>query len=150
MNDMNQAEGQNNKKLFVGNLPFSITLDEMRELFAPYGEIADATIISDKFSGRPKGFGFVEYTTEEAAQAAVEAFAAGVSFGGRDIVANIARPKAPREDRGGYGGGGGSRGGYGGGSSRGGSRSGGGYGGGGNDRRRDNSGYSGRSYGDRG
>ena len=153
MNDMNIAEEQNNKKLFVGNLPFSATQEDLREVFGQYGEVTDATVISDKFTGRSKGFGFVEFASEEEAAAAVAACEAGVTIDGRQIVANIARPRAPREDRGPRGGGGGgyggNRGGNGGGGyggNRGGSNSSRGSFGGG----RGNGGYSGgRSYGNR-
>ena len=58
-------------KLYVGNLPFSITNDELKKLFAPYGEIEESTIISDKFSGRSKGFGFVTLSDDKSAKKAV-------------------------------------------------------------------------------
>lgn len=101
MNDNFQPEEVNNKKLFVGNLPFSTTEDDLREIFAQYGELVNVSLLTDKFSGRSKGFGFVEYTTEEAAQAAIEALH-GSDLNGRDMVVNVAKPRAPREDRGGF------------------------------------------------
>ncbi len=120
----------NNKKLFVGNLPFSATEDQLRDMFGQYGEIVDVKLISDRMTGRSKGFAFVEFADEASAQAAIEG-TNGKDMGGRAIVVNVARPPAPREDRGprrdfgggsrgGFGGGrggyGGNRGGYGGGS----------------------------------
>lgn len=101
MNDNIQTEEVNNKKLFVGNLPFTVTQEELTEMFAQYGELVNVSLLTDKFSGRSKGFGFVEYTTEEAAQAAIEALH-GSDLNGRDMVVNIAKPRAPREDRGGF------------------------------------------------
>lgn len=101
MNDNFQPEEVNNKKLFVGNLPFSTTEDDLREIFSQYGELVSVSLLTDKFSGRSKGFGFVEYTTEEAAQAAIEALH-GSDLNGRDMVVNVAKPRAPREDRGGF------------------------------------------------
>lgn len=83
-------------KLFVGGLPFSTTEEELNELFAAHGTIASAVIIKDKFSGRSKGFGFVEYESEEEAKAAIEALHDS-EVGGRKITVNEARP--PRNDR---------------------------------------------------
>lgn len=94
-------------KLYVGNLPYSLTEDELRDLFVKYGEIISASIITDKFSGRSKGFGFVEFESEEQAKAATELD--GQDLKGRPLKVNIAREK---EERGRFGGGrGGSRGG---------------------------------------
>jgi RNA recognition motif-containing protein len=110
-------------KLFVGGLPFSMQNAQLADLFSQAGSVVSATIISDKFTGRSKGFGFVEMSTEEEAQEALKLN--GADVGGRQIVVNEARPQEPRENRGGGGG-------YGGGSHGGGSRGGsGGYGGGG-------------------
>ena len=81
-----------NKKLYVGNLDYSITQDQLREHFAQAGNVADAVIITDKYSGRGKGFGFVEMASEEEAKQAIEMFN-GKDFAGRDIVVNEARPK---------------------------------------------------------
>ncbi len=101
MNDNFQPEEVNNKKLFVGNLPFSTTEEDLREMFSQFGELVNVSLLTDKFSGRSKGFGFVEYTTEEAALAAVEALH-GSDLSGRDMVVNIAKPRVPRDDRGGF------------------------------------------------
>jgi|SRR5579885_595033 len=106
------------KKLFVGNLPFSVTDESLRQLFSEAGTVDSAQVIIDKFSGRSKGFGFVEMSTEEEAQKAISQFN-GKEVEGRALTVNEARPPAPRE--GGFGGGrggggrGGDRGGYGGG-----------------------------------
>lgn len=88
------------KNLYVGGLPYSTTEDELREFFSSAGTVESAAVITDKFSGRSKGFGFVEMATDEEAQKAVETLN-GTELGGRNIVVNEARPK--REDnRGGY------------------------------------------------
>lgn len=86
-------------KIFVGSLPWSINNDSLRELFAQYGEITEAIVITDRMTGRSKGFGFVTFANEEAAQKALEM--SGKEVEGRAIVVNIARP---REERGGGGG----------------------------------------------
>jgi RNA recognition motif-containing protein len=91
-------------KLFVGNLSFNSTEDELRDLFSQAGTVQSATIIKDKMSGRSKGFAFVEMSSEEEAQAAVEMYN-GKDVGGRAIVVNEARPMEKREDRGGFRGG---------------------------------------------
>ena len=115
-------------KLYVGNLPFSTTENDLRELFEQHGEVSSATLVMDRETGRPRGFGFVEFTNDDDARAAINALS-GHSMDGRDLTVNEARP---REDRGGGGGGGGrGRGGYGGGGGGGGGRGRGGYGGGG-------------------
>ncbi|HEY0078905.1 MAG TPA: RNA-binding protein [Pyrinomonadaceae bacterium] len=111
-------------KLYVGNLSFRTTSDELRDLFSQAGEVESASVIEDRETGRSRGFGFVEMVTPEGAAAAIEQFN-GMDFGGRNLTVNEARPKT---DRGGGGGGGGGRGGYGGGGGGGGR---GGYGGGG-------------------
>jgi RNA recognition motif-containing protein len=103
-------------RLYVGNLNFRTTGDELREIFSQAGEVENATVVEDRDTGRSRGFGFVEMATAEGAAAAIAQFN-GKEFGGRALTVNEARP---REDRGGGGG----RGGYGGGG-------GGGYGGGG-------------------
>jgi len=101
------------KKLYVGNLSYSTTEDDLRDTFAKIGEVASAKLIIDPTNGRSKGFGFVEMATEEDAQKAISALN-GTSLQDRTITVNEARP--PRErDRGGYGGGGGGYGGGGGG-----------------------------------
>jgi RNA recognition motif-containing protein len=121
-------------KLYVGNLSFRTTSDELRDLFSQAGEVESASVIEDRETGRSRGFGFVEMATSDGAAAAIEQFN-GKDLGGRNLTVNEARP---REDR---GGGGGGRGGYGGGGGGGrgggggyGGGGGGGYGGGGGDR----------------
>jgi RNA recognition motif-containing protein len=111
------------KKLYVGNLPFSVTEDDLRDLFSEHGDVSSVALITDRETGRPRGFGFVEFANDSDAEAAVEALN-GAEVKGRALVVNEARE---RESRGG-GGGGGGRGGYGGG------RGGGGGGGGGRGR----------------
>ena len=117
-------------KLYVGNLSFRTTSDELRDLFSQAGEVESASVIEDRDTGRSRGFGFVEMVTPEGATAAIEQFN-GKDFGGRNLTVNEARPKADRGGGGGggrgYGGGGGGRGGYGGGGDRGGGGGGGGY-----------------------
>ena len=83
-----------NKKLNVGNLDYSVTQEQIREYFAQAGNVIDAVVIMDKYSGRSKGFGFVEFETEEEAKKAIEMFNEK-DFNGRNIVVNVARP--PRE-----------------------------------------------------
>jgi RNA recognition motif-containing protein len=100
------------KKLYVGNLPYSATETEIRALFEQVGEIAEVTVITDRETGRSKGFGFVEMTTDEDAQEAIKRFN-GYSMGARPLTVNEARPREERS-----GGGGGGRGGYGGGGDR--------------------------------
>ena len=92
-------------KIYVGNLPFSATEDEVRDLFSEYGEVQSVTLINGRETGRPRGFGFVEMPGSDA-EAAISALD-GSNMGGRDLKVNEARP---REDRGGGGGGGGGRG----------------------------------------
>ena len=124
-------------KLYVGNLSFKTTSDELREHFSQAGTVESASVIEDRETGRSRGFGFVEMATAEDAQAAIEQFN-GKELNGRSLTVNEAKPKTDRGPgggggRGGYGGGGGGRGGYGGGGggNRGGGGGRGGYGGGG-------------------
>ena len=108
------------KKLYVGNLPFSATDDSLMEVFSQAGQVESAKIITDRDTGRSKGFGFVEMSTDEEAQQAITKFN-GVDFEGRSLTVNEARPMAPREGGGGgrgFGGGGRDRGGRGGGGGR--------------------------------
>ena len=115
-------------KIYVGNLPFSTTEAELRQMFEAHGEVSSATLVMDRETGRPRGFGFVEMNDDGQARAAMEALN-GQNIAGRDLTVNEARP---REDRGGFGGGGGrGRGGFGGGGGGGGGRGRGGFGGGG-------------------
>src|ERR1041385_9062524 len=106
------------KKLYVGGLPYATTDSELREAFAGAGNVESAVIIMDKMSGRSKGFGFVEMSSDGEAQAAIDMWN-GKDFGGRTLTVNEARPmeERPRGGGGGYGGnrGGGGGGGYGGG-----------------------------------
>ena len=81
--------------IYVGNLPYSTTPDELREVFAAFGEVAAARIVNDRETGRAKGFGFVEMPEAEQANAAIAALN-GSEQGGRKLVVNEARP---REDR---------------------------------------------------
>jgi RNA recognition motif-containing protein len=99
--------------IYVGNLLFDVTEDELKELFAPFGQVTEVRLIMDKFSGKSKGFGFIEMPTKEEAEKAIEALN-GKDMKGRPMTINEAKPKT---DRGG-GGGRGGRGGYGGGGGR--------------------------------
>ncbi len=113
------------KKLYVGGLPYSTTEDELRDAFAGAGSVTSSSIIMDRMSGRSKGFGFVEMSTDEEAQKAIDMWN-GKDFGGRTLTVNEARPmeERPRNSGGGgyRGGNGGGGGGYGGGSRGGGGR----------------------------
>lgn len=100
-------------KLYVGNLSFRTTSDELRDLFAQAGDVESASVIEDRETGRSRGFGFVEMVTPEGAAAAIEQFN-GKDLGGRALTVNEARPKADRGGGGGRGGYGGGGGGYGG------------------------------------
>lgn len=118
------------KKLYVGNLPYSISNADLEKLFAPFGTIRSAEVINDRMTGQSKGFGFVEMESDEQADAAIAALN-GKQHAGRALTVNEARPREDRGgSRGGYGGGGGGRGGYGGGGGGGGRGGRGGYGGG--------------------
>ena len=117
------------KKLYVGNLPFAATEQVLLDTFSQCGKVESAKIITDRDTGRSKGFGFVEMSTEEEAQSAISKLN-GADYDGRAMTVNEAKPMVPRDNRGGGGGGGGG-GGFGGGG-RGGDRGGrGGFGGGG-------------------
>jgi cold-inducible RNA-binding protein len=100
------------KKLYVGNLTYAVTDSALEQMFAPHGTVQSAQVIMDRDTGRSKGFGFVEMSTDQEAQAAIAALN-GQQVEGRSLTVNEARP---REDRG--GGGGGGRGGSGGGGRR--------------------------------
>lgn len=119
-------------KLYVGNLPFSTTESELHDLFSQHGEVTSANIVMDRETGRPRGFGFVEFADDASGNRAIEALN-GAQIGGRSLTVNEARPREARGGGGGGGyggGGGGGRGGYGGGGGGGGGGRG-GYGGGG-------------------
>ena len=90
------------KKLYVGNLSYETTGSRLETLFSEVGAVVDATVIEDRDSGRSKGFGFVEMADESAAAAAVEKFN-GTELDGRTIKVAEAKPRRPREDRGGGG-----------------------------------------------
>ena len=115
-------------KLYVGNLSFQTTSEDLQQLFAQAGTVESASVVEDRDTGRSRGFGFVEMASKEEGEKAIEQFN-GTDMNGRNLTVNEARP---REDRGNRGGGGGGRGGYGGGGNRSGGR--GGYGGGGGGR----------------
>ena len=104
-------------KLYVGGLPYSVTGDRLQEIFAEHGTVESANVISDKFTGQSRGFGFVEMSTPEEAKAAITALN-GSQMDGRPLTVNEAKPQEPRT--GGGGGGGGRFGGGGGGGDRGG------------------------------
>jgi cold-inducible RNA-binding protein len=112
-------------KLYVGNLSFNTSEAQLRELFAAHGSVTSATLVMDRETGRPRGFGFVEFSDDSQARAAMTALS-GKNIDGRDLTVNEAKPREAGGGGGGFGGGG-SRGGFGGGG--GGSR--GGFGGGG-------------------
>ena len=94
------------KKLYVGNLPFSASEDEIRNLFADHGEVVSVALINDRETGRPRGFGFVEMD-DAGAMSAAESLDQ-TQFGGRNLKVNEAQERQPRS--GGFGGGGGGRG----------------------------------------
>ncbi|MEA3493119.1 MAG: RNA-binding protein [Candidatus Margulisiibacteriota bacterium] len=96
------------KSIFVGNLPWSVTDSDLEAKFSEFGAVSSARIVSDKFSGRSRGFGFVDMD-DEAAQKAIAAMQ-GYKWGDREVTCNEAKPKTdrssgPRRDRGGFGGG---------------------------------------------
>ena len=135
-------------KLYVGNLSFQTSSEDLQQLFSQAGTVESASVVEDRETGRSRGFGFVEMATAEEGQAAISQFN-GKEVNGRALTVNEARP---REDRGGRGGGGGGRGGFGGGGGGGrggygggggGGRGGYGGGGGGGGRDRDRGGYGG-------
>src|SRR5436190_14871116 len=91
------------KKLYVGNLPFTATDEGLQEVFAQAGNVQSAKIIMDRDTGRSKGFGFVEMSSDQEAADAIQKFN-GADYGGRSMTVAEARPITPREDRGGFGG----------------------------------------------
>jgi len=117
------------RKIYVGNLPWSTTSSDLEAMFSPHGAVRSAEVISDRETGRSRGFGFVEMETDEGLQAAINALN-GHEVNGRPLTVNEARERTPRPGggggrSGGYGGGGGGgRGGYGGGGGGGGYRGG--------------------------
>jgi RNA recognition motif-containing protein len=107
----------NSNKLYVGGLPYTITEDRLEELFAEFGTVESAKVITDRMTGRSRGFGFVEMSSQEEAQAAIDKLN-GTDLEGRSLAVNEAKPK----EQGSGGGGGGGGGGRGGGGNYGGSR----------------------------
>jgi cold-inducible RNA-binding protein len=118
-------------KLYVGNLSFQTTSEDLQQLFAQAGAVESATVVEDRDTGRSRGFGFVEMASKEEGEKAIEQFN-GTDMNGRNLTVNEARPREDRGNRGGgggrggfggnRGGGGGGRGGYGGGGGGGGGR----------------------------
>lgn len=92
-----------NNKLFVGNLSFNTTENDLQDLFAAHGTVVEANLMVDRVSGRPRGFGFVTMSSPEEAQKAIEALN-GQSVDGRNLTVNIARPREDRPPGGGGGG----------------------------------------------
>jgi hypothetical protein len=134
------------KKLYVGNLPYSVRDGDLEQAFGQFGSVTSAKVMMERDTGRSKGFGFVEMGSDEEAQSAINGMN-GQPLGGRSVVVNEARPmeeRPPRSGGGGFGGGGGRRegggGGYGGGGGGGYGGGGGGYGGGGGGGRREGGG----------
>jgi RNA recognition motif-containing protein len=124
------------KRLYVGNLSYEVDSSELEQMFSAHGSVQSAEVVSDRMTGRSKGFGFVEMGTDEEAQKAITALN-GQQNNGRALTVNEAKPREERPRGGGGGGGGGYGGGGGGGGGRGGDRGGRG-GGGGRDRDRGN------------
>ena len=83
------------KNIYVGNVSYSTTQDGLQKLFEAYGEVASVNVITDRETGRPRGFAFVEMATDEAASAAIDALS-GQEVDGRTLTVNEARPRAPR------------------------------------------------------
>ncbi|HNG75763.1 MAG TPA: hypothetical protein PLY72_14945 [Candidatus Obscuribacter sp.] len=86
---------QMNNKLFVGNLSFKVTETELQEVFAQAGEVVSVSIPTDKYTGKKRGFGFVEMASQEAAEEAIKALN-GRALAGREMSVNLARPKAAK------------------------------------------------------
>lgn len=100
---MSDSQAQvNPRKLFVGNMPYSVSEQQLSDLFAQYGELAEVKVISDRMTGRPKGIAFVEFVNEDDAAKATEALN-GYELDGRALVVNVARPFQPRPRTGGGG-----------------------------------------------
>lgn len=92
--------------IYVGNMPYSMSEEELKETFAAHGAVSSARLVMDRETGRPKGFGFVEMDNADEAKAAIAAIN-GASFGGRELKVNEARPREERPPRRNFGGGGG-------------------------------------------
>ena len=106
------------KKLYVGNLTYGVTDSDLQQMFAPHGTVQSAQVIMDRDTGRSKGFGFVEMSSDQEGQAAITALN-GKEVDGRSLTVNEARPRTEGAGKRSFGGGGGGRGGYGGGGGRG-------------------------------
>jgi len=91
-----------NKKLYVGGLPYAVTEDKLNEIFAVHGTVESARVITDRFTGRSRGFGFVEMVDESEAQAAIDSLN-GTELDGRTLTVNEARPQEKRSEGGGGG-----------------------------------------------
>ena len=89
-----------NKRIYVGNLPYNANEDEVSELFSRYGEVASVSLVTDRETGRPRGFGFVEMPADDADEA-ISALD-GKDMGGRQLRINEARPREPRRNSGGW------------------------------------------------
>ncbi len=89
------------KRIYVGNLPFSATDDEVRQMFEAYGSVNSVSLITDRETGRPRGFGFVEMESDEDAETAISQLHQS-QMGGRSLNVNEARPREPRPQRGGW------------------------------------------------
>lgn len=101
--DSTSTESNMSTRLFVGNLSFKTTQDQLQALFATHGTVSNVDMIMDKFSGRPRGFAFVTMENEDGAKLAIEALH-GKNVDGRDLTVNVARPREerpPRDMRGG-------------------------------------------------
>ncbi len=89
-----------NKKLYVGGLPYAVTEEKLEEIFSAHGTVESARVITDRFTGRSRGFGFVEMSTDEEAQAAIDSLN-GTELEGRTLTVNEARPQEKRSEGGG-------------------------------------------------
>ncbi|MCZ6484652.1 MAG: RNA-binding protein [Acidobacteria bacterium] len=89
-----------NKKLYVGGLPYAVTEDKLKEIFSAHGTVESARVITDRFTGRSRGFGFVEMTEDAEAQAAIDSLN-GTELEGRTLTVNEARPQEKRSEGGG-------------------------------------------------
>ncbi len=89
-----------NKKLYVGGLPYAVTEDKLKEIFSAHGAVESARVITDRFTGRSRGFGFVEMTEDAEAQAAIDSLN-GTELDGKTLTVNEARPQEKRSEGGG-------------------------------------------------
>jgi RNA recognition motif-containing protein len=92
---LHKRKEQRRMNIYVANLPYSINRDQLKEIFAPFGDVSSARVVTDRETGRSKGFGFVEMPDNTQAQAAVDALN-GSEVGGRKVVVNEARPRQPK------------------------------------------------------